>query len=340
MDSFASHLQSIDFVVSGADPRHDSGSLKTMHDTSKSAIFLYLRLTFAFSAVVWILIIWSGHVYMAFGLAIPILMWCPALATLVSCRLLHRPLRSLAWSWPDNKFIAAAYLVPLAYSSVAYGAVWAWRLGGWNSEFVSLVAQVFGLRGLPEWGSLALWVMFMATGGLILNVATALGEEIGWRGFLVPELAKQMSFTKVSLLSGIIWTAWHMPLLFFADYNAGTNRWYDVGCFTISVVSLSVILTWLRLKSNSLWTASLLHASHNLFVPGVFDNVVRNTGSTLWYTTVFGAALAVTSALFAIYFWMRRSEVQLPNYDPYRSHPANIDSPVLCNGDPSSVRVL
>ena len=90
--------------------------------------------------------------------------------------------------------------MPLAYASLAYGAVWALRLGSWNSEFVSQVAEGFGLRGLPAWASLTLYIISMATGGLILNLSTTLGEEIGWRGFLVPELAKQMSFTRVSLV--------------------------------------------------------------------------------------------------------------------------------------------
>ena len=62
------------------------------------------------------------------------------------------------------------------------------------------------------------------------------------------------------------------------------------------------VLAWLRLKSDSLWPAALLHASHNVFVPCVFDNLIRNTGSTFWYTTQFGAGLAITSAMFAIYF--------------------------------------
>ena len=75
----------------------------------------------------------------------------------------------------------------------------------------------------------------------------------------------------------------------FADYNAGTNRWYALGCCTASLVSLSFVLAWLRLKSDSLWPAALLHASHNVFVPCVFDNLIRNTGSTFWYTTQFGA---------------------------------------------------
>jgi membrane protease YdiL (CAAX protease family) len=280
-----------------------------MSDTPKRATYLYLQLTLAFSAVVWTLIIWSGHLYMGFGLMVPAIMWCPALAALVTCRLLGREFRSLGWRWPSNRYIAAAYFVPLGYALVAYGAVWACRLGGWDSEFVSLVAQDFGLRGLPAWGSLALYILSMATAGIILNLSTALGEEIGWRGFLVPELAKQISFTRVSLLSGIVWAAWHSPLVLFADYNAGTNRWYALGCSTVAVVSASFILTWLRLKSDSVWPAALLHASHNLFVPGVFDNLIRNTGSTLWYTTEFGAALAITSAVFALYFWTRRTEI-------------------------------
>ncbi len=98
------------------------------------------------------------------------------------------------------------------------------------------------------------------------RLSSALGEEIGWRGFLVPELAKRMSFARVSLLSGIIWTSWHSPILLFADYNAGTNRWYALGCFAVTVTAASFLYAWLTLKSGSLWPAALLHASHNLFV--------------------------------------------------------------------------
>jgi membrane protease YdiL (CAAX protease family) len=206
--------------------------------------------------------------------------------------------------------MAASYLVPLAYTSVAYGAVWALRLAGWNSEFVRLVAQGLGLRGLPVWASFTLGIAFMATGGVLQNLSMTLGEEIGWRGFLVPELTKQMSFTKASLVSGFVWAIWHSPLLLFADYSAGTSHWYALSCSTVTCVSLSFMLAWLRLKSDSLWPPALFHASHNLFVPIIFDNLIRNTGRTLWYTTVFGVALAAASPLFALYFWMRRTEIQ------------------------------
>lgn len=281
-----------------------------MRDTPKRATIVYLLFTLLFSAVIWALVIWSGHLGMGFGMMIVAVMWCPALAALVTCRMLGRDVRSLAWRWPEWRYIAAAYFVPLAYASVAYGAVWALRLGGWNQEMVPLVAQRFGLPRMPEWGAFVLWLLFTATAQMIRGMATAPGEEIGWRGFLVPELAKQMSFTKLSLLSGIIWAAWHSPLLLFADYNAGTNRWYALACFTVMVVAISFIFAWMRLKSGSLWPAALLHASHNLFVQTVFDNLMRNTGKTLWYTTEFGVGLAVVTIVFAIYFWTRRAEVE------------------------------
>jgi len=138
-----------------------------MRDTPKNATSIYLLLTLAFSSVIWTLVIWSGHIGMAFGLMIPAIMWCPALAALVSCRLLGRDFRSLAWRWPAGRYVAAGYFVPLAYAGIAYAAVWAFRLGGWNSEFVSLVSQRFGLGGLPAGGALAFYVFFSATAGMI-----------------------------------------------------------------------------------------------------------------------------------------------------------------------------
>jgi uncharacterized protein len=53
--------------------------------------------------------------------------------------------------------------------------------------------------------------MFTGTTGMFTGVAAAAGEEIGWRAFLVPELAKVLPFTGVALVSGLIWAAWHYP---------------------------------------------------------------------------------------------------------------------------------
>jgi membrane protease YdiL (CAAX protease family) len=100
-----------------------------------------------------------------------------------------------------------------------------------------------------------------------------------------------------------------VPLIAFADYNAGTATWYAVLCFAVMVVSLAVPLAWLRLRSGSVWPAATLHASHNLFVQGFFDRVTVDTGPTRWLTSEFGAALALTVGATALLVWHARDAV-------------------------------
>jgi uncharacterized protein len=148
--------------------------------------------------------------------------------------------------------------------------------------------------------------------GSLHSLASATGEELGWRGFLVPTLARTMSFGRTALLSGAIWATWHVPLILFADYNAGTPAWFSVPCFAIMVIAIAVPMAWLRLRTRSVWPAAIMHASHNLYVQGFFDRVTVDTGATRWLTTEFGAGLAVTIGVTAWLFWRRGDAVAQP----------------------------
>jgi membrane protease YdiL (CAAX protease family) len=75
------------------------------------------------------------------------------------------------------------------------------------------------------------------------------------------------------------------------------------------VIGSSFIYTWMRLKSGSLWTGVLLHASHNLFIQSFFDPITMDTGRTKYIIGEFGAGLALISVIFGIYFWFRRGEL-------------------------------
>jgi membrane protease YdiL (CAAX protease family) len=99
----------------------------------------------------------------------------------------------------------------------------------------------------------------------------------------------------------------------FADYNAGTPGWYAVPCFAAMVVALAVVLAWLRLRSGSVWPAAILHASHNLFVQGFFDQVTVDTGPTKWLTGEFGAGLALAFIAVGWIFWRERASIEVPN---------------------------
>jgi membrane protease YdiL (CAAX protease family) len=238
------------------------------------------------------------------------LMWSPATAAILTCKIFGRDLGTLGWKWGKARYQVASYLIPLFYATVAYLFIWVFRFGGfYDREFVSGLTQRFGLGPLPDWASISLYFVLAATTGMVRSCASALGEEIGWRGFLVPQLSKMMGFTSTALISGIIWSLWHYPILIFADYNAGTPIWYGLTCFTVMVVSISFVFAWMRLKSGSLWTGVLLHASHNLFIQTFFSPLTTNTGKTAYFIDEFGCVLPVVSIAFAIYFWSRRREV-------------------------------
>jgi uncharacterized protein len=277
----------------------------------RNALLLYLIATFGFSSVFYFLIIKSGHLGAAGGKYVTGLMWCPTLAAILTCKLTGRSLASLGWRWGNPRYQWLSYFIPLAYGAVAYVVVWVTGLGKfYNQGFVEQVTKSFGLGPLPDGVSICLYLVLLGATGIAGSCSTALGEEIGWRGFLVPELASRVSFTKTALLSGCVWSLWHYPILIFADYNAGTATWYALTCFTVLVLSISFLYAWMRLKSGSLWTGMLLHASHNLFIQAFFDPITADTGRTPWITGEFGAALPLTTAAMAIYIWTRRAEVE------------------------------
>lgn len=252
----------------------------------------FLILTFAASAVFWWLIVNAGGLGAHGGLYVFALMWCPGISALVTRLVFQRNLRGEGWGLRQPRWAAVAYLLPLAYAIPAYGIVWMTNLGGVDLTRFKASAATFVVLGS------------------IQSLLSATGEELGWRGFLVPALARRMSFGKTAILSGSIWAAWHVPLIVFADYNGGTPAWYSVSCFAIMVVAMGIPMAWLRLRSNSVWPAAILHASHNLYVQGFFDRVTVDTGPTKWLTGEFGAALAVTIGITGLLFWRARSAVE------------------------------
>jgi hypothetical protein len=116
-----------------------------------------------------------------------------------------------------------------------------------------------------------------------------------------PRMVERFGFTAGAVLAGVIWSSWHLPILLFADYHSATPMWFGVSCSAIMVVSMSIIMAWLRRLSGSVWTAAIFHASHNLFVQSVFTPATRSRGTASAYAIdEFGFALPATVLIFAI----------------------------------------
>jgi membrane protease YdiL (CAAX protease family) len=273
-------------------------------------ILSYLLLVFAFSSLPYYFMIHTGRIGAGNGMVASLVMWCPAFATFAACALFRIDLATLGWNWRPARYVAWAYVIPVLYALPVYIVAWIVIRGSFAfAAFAAPWGAAFGLRDWPRATALFLAIPCYATLGVISSTARALGEEIGWRGFLLPRLVQQAGFTWGCLLSGCIWATWHYPGLLFADYNAGTRPVFALACFTLMVIADSYILGWLRLKSGSLWTAAILHASHNLFIQAIFDRITAPVGRVLYVTTEFGAGLVLTVGAFALYFWSRRNEV-------------------------------
>src|SRR5207302_7465188 len=135
---------------------------------------------------------------------------------------------------------------------------------------------------------------FSATLGMVGKTSRALGEEIGWRGFLVPELSKVVGFGGIGLISGVMWAVYHFPILIYADYNAaGLPIWFCLVCFSCGVIAESFIFAWLTLRSGSLWPAALLHGSHNLWIQSILTPLTNDTGPTKYIIDEFGFGLVI-----------------------------------------------
>jgi len=286
-----------------------------MVSSPRVRVVTYLVLTFAISSIFYILCLRNGMktVYI-FGL-----MWCPAVAGLLTTLLTKRPFQEFGWRFGKPRYLLAGWSIPMAYSWPAYLLVWATGLGGFPKEqAVDKIRALLHMASTPTWVLLIAYYLLGSVGAVLFSCLSAAGEEIGWRGFLVPELRKFNSFTSTALISGVIWSAWHVPLIVWSDYNSGTPTWYAVACFAVMVISTSFVFAWLRLKSGSVWPAVLLHASHNAIIQGYLDPLTVDLGRTRYLIGEFGCAMLPLTVLCAWIVWRRRGQVEAPGAPMHR----------------------
>lgn len=275
-----------------------------MPSSARTRVIVFLVLTFALSSIFYAKIIGTGKMQ-----ALPVfgLMWCPGIAALVTKLIFQRNLRGIGWGWGRTRWQILSYVLPPVTALVVYGLVWLTGIGGFSAEgMIASFSQQIG-REIP----LTAIVAILATFGLLEGAVFALGEEIGWRGLLVPELAGMTSFTRTALISGAIWAVYHYPLILSSDYTSGAPRWFALLAFTVMAVAASFYYAWIRLKSGSVWTAVILHASHNLFIQKIFDPLTVDRGITEYVTTEFGIGLAIAEVALAWIFWRKRGELPL-----------------------------
>ena len=161
---------------------------------------------------------------------------------------------SLGLHRPGFKAWPAAILVPLVVLGGSYAIVWSSGLAG------------FGLTGDLE--GLAVWMLpVFALIIIVQHLATgALGEEIGWRGYLLPRLVEALGPRWALPLSGFLHGLWHLPIVLLTPlYHADGNLLIVLPLMLTGSTVLGVILGYLRLATGSVLPAAIMHSSINVF---------------------------------------------------------------------------
>lgn len=225
-----------------------------------------------------------------------VLMWIPAISALIA-NIINFKVTSTAFSFKglfNNsnfhfckiRYIILGIILPLIYLLIPY-------LIYWETNPVN-----FAYTGVPFLTIMSdIWLIAIV--GIFVNLISATGEEIGWRGFEVPALLERLGLNKTLLISSLFWCCWHLPILIWGDYMSGTSLLYQVPAFILCIFPVGVIAGVLVVRSGSVWPAAFLHAAHNNFDQGIFQLITRGD-DMMYYVSETGIYTIVCAWLIAI----------------------------------------
>ena len=239
------------------------------------------------------------------------IMWCPTIAAFITLKIKGRKISSLNWNWGDWKYIRLSYFIPALAGIITYILIWIFGFGNLaNAEVITEWAkelQLIGIGTLDTIPIVVIAILLLGTVEVIRSAATTLGEEIGWRGFFIYELRKVLSFTSVSVFSGIIWAAWHWPLFVYYSNNAIL----EFLAFLTTCIFMSFTMTYYTFKSKSLWPAVIFHAVSNVYIQKIMPPLTTKIEGTEHWLGENGIMFTIVTCIFVIYFWRKAIKEKL-----------------------------
>lgn len=139
-----------------------------------------------------------------------------------------------------------------------------------------------------------------------------MGEELGWRGFMLPMLLEKYSMVKSTIFVGLAWGVWHLASFTFpgaAIPDFMPVSFWSIILFCINTIALSMVYTYVHLKSNgSIFMAIVLHAFFNAASNIVFDFFSETENYTI---LLMSYVMNIVLAGFLGYFLMRKLQNQM-----------------------------
>jgi membrane protease YdiL (CAAX protease family) len=250
--------------------------------TARQASFgtlVFLLLLVCFSVPIDWLILKNKH--MTPGLTV-LLMWSPGLAALLTRLIRWEGLADVSFRLGGGrgaKALLLAWLFPLGVGVCAYGSGWLLGAGHFSGTPVAFAQRL-----------LLAMTLALIDGGIM-----ALGEELGWRGYLLPRFCEARIPMPI-LLTSLIWAVWHYPLIWAGVYGQQGSLTVLLPLFTVSCIAAGFVTARLRLWSGSIWPAVLFHATWNSVIQLAFDAFTVPKNLWLGESGILVAVFSATGA--------------------------------------------
>jgi CAAX protease family protein len=227
------------------------------------------------------------------------LMLSPGLASIITRLLRREGFADVSFRLRGPK-IGSAYLLaftlPLVVGGMTYGFAYLVGLAKFDPPpFPFAVSSPLAQFGLN--------VVFSAI-LILLLLPSAGGEEIGWRGYLLPRMI-HARIPQPILLTSLIWGAWHLPVVFAGVYAVGPSSLLSAAGLMVAALAFGSILAWIRIGTGSIWPCIISHAAWNAIINGAFTPATQNATENLWVgeTGILVAATLVIAALWLGRTW-------------------------------------
>lgn len=272
---------------------------------ARRGLSIYLGVVVVVTACIQVAMIRTGRPIEELAGLVFALMWTPTLASVVARVVLREGVRDVSFrlgGLHGLRNLGLAWLCPVLVGAVAYG-------GAWLSGLEQLSVPEFRPLG-PGPSPLAhasARFLFAAVLNVPLAALSAAGEEFGWRGYMLTRLIAAR-VPRPILVSGLLWGAWHLPLILSGQYAAGPYPLLSALVFLVSVTAAGFVAARVRLDSGSVWPAVMFHAAWNSIIQGFFDRLTVGGGASHTQSVWIGeSGLLVVSVSWVFVLVLRRS---------------------------------
>ena len=257
-------------------------------------IGIFLASTFIITwTIVFIIMFNGGATNPLYTVGLVVCMLVPAISVLITCIITNEGFKGV-WIKPNFKgnlkYYLIAWLSPVIL--IIFGAIIYFLLNpshfDANMTFIisSTKDKLLSLgQTVPSDEKLRSMLLIQVGTSIfiapIINFIPALGEELGWRGYLLPRLCEKYKPIIAVIISGAIWGVWHAPMIAMGhNYGLG-YRFAPIGgilAMIVFCIFVGAIFSYVSLKSKSAIPAAIGHGMLNGFagIGVMFTNVATN----------------------------------------------------------------